>query len=235
MNKKIDRIGKSAALITSLILFALMLNIWVLKADATEQRETMPVSQILPHQHLSVEPGWAERVYGILIKSTKQGKAVPAAEMGHDLQAVNRSGKAAAFVLLDELMVVDKKGRIIASADSCPHYNLPIISGSLFYIDEKQKMLVDRGSQNALELLSEIRKRKELWPLLSEIKVNDSEVIAYFGFGRMLPVIFGEGGWEQKIDNLIAYQRQLGGSDLEKLAAYLDLRIKDRIVVKKNV
>jgi len=235
MSQKIDRIGKSAAVITSLILCALVLNLWVLNADATEQRETMPTSQILPHQVLSDEPGWAERAYSFLMKSTKQGKAVPAAEMEQDLQAVNRAGKAAAFVLLDELMVIDKKGRIIASADSCRHYNLPIISGGPFYIDEKQKMLVDQGAKNALELLNEIRKRSELWPLLSEIKVKDNEVIAYFGFGHVTPVIFGEGGWEQKIDNLIAYRKQLGGSDLERIAAYLDLRIEDRIVVKKNV
>lgn len=235
MSQKIERIGKSAAVITSLILCALVLNLWVLNADATEPRETIPSSQILPHEVLPAEPGWIERAYGFLMKPTRQGEAVPAADMGHDLQAVNRAGKAAAFILLDELMVIDKKGRIIAAADSCPHYNLPIISGSQFYIDEKQKMLVDRGAKNALELLSEIRTRRELWPLLSEIKVKDNEVIAYFGFGHVIPVIFGEGGWEQKIDNLIAYQNQLGGSDLGKMAAYLDLRIEDRIVVKKNV
>lgn len=235
MSPKVDRIGRAAAVISSLILSALFLNLWVLSADAEEQREKIPTSQYSSKQFTPDEPTWIERAIDYVSMARQSGNTVPAHAIGSELGPLNRGGKPFAYVFTDELYIIDKRGRIIASADSCSHYNLPIISGSSFYIDEQQKMLVDAGAQNAIELLSEIQKYSELEPLLSEIKVHNNEVIAYLSFSNVIPVIFGEGEWQQKIDNLIAYQRQLGGSELAKIAAYLDLRIENRIVVKKNV
>ncbi len=235
MSQKVDRVGRMAAAITSLVLCALLLNLWVLNAGAEEHRETIPKVRFSQYGFLQPKQNWLEKAAGLISLSTSTGLAVPAVEIEHDLESVNRRGKAVAFINLEKLYLIDKTGRIIAPADSCPHYDLPIISGSGFLVDEKQKKLVDDGAQNALALLREIQKKSQLKPLLSEIKVKDSEIIAYFSFGKVIPVIFGQGGWKQKIDNLIAYHIQLGGGDLTRQAAYLDLRIEDRIVVKKNV
>ena len=235
MSYKVERIGRSAAVISSLILSALLLNLWVLNADAEERKEQIPVSQFSAHQFMPVEQDWFDQALELFTMKASRGASLAAADSGLDLDAINRNGKPFAYVHINELFVIDKRGRIIASADSCSHYNLPIITGSTFLVDEKQKMLVDDGSQNAIELLRHINKQKDLEPLLSEIKISDNGIIAYFGFSKVIPVIFGEGGWQQKINNLIAYQTQLGGSDLAEIAAYLDLRIEDRIIVKKNV
>ncbi len=235
MSQKVDRMGRLAAVVTSLVLCALLLNLWVLNAGAEEHRETIPKAQFSPYRFSPPKPSLLEKASELISLSTSKGLAVPAIDIEQELESVNRRGKAVAYVKLEELYLVDKQGKIIASADSCPHYDLPIISGNDFLVDEKQKKLVDEGAQNALALLREIRKKNELEPLLSEIKVKNKEVVAYFAFNDVIPVIFGKGGWKEKLDNLIAYHLQLGGSKLTGMAVYLDLRIEDRIVVKKNV
>ena len=234
MNHKIDRIGRTAAVISSLILCALLLNIWVLNAGAEERHETILKTHYYSGPVEPVEQKWIEKVYDFTL-SFRTSADLIAGENTEKLHKINRRGNPFAYVLLDKMYIVDRHGRIIASADSCAHYDLPIISGENLSIDENQYVLDDAGSKAAIELLHEIQKHSEIEPLVSELKVSNSGIIAYFNMGRVIPVIFGQGGWTQKLENLIAYEKQLGSSELATQALWLDLRIKDRIILKKNV
>jgi len=48
-------------------------------------------------------------------------------------------------------------------------------------------------------------------------------------------VIFGRDDWHGRINNLLSYIQQCGTSELIAKTLFLDLRVEDRIIVKKRV
>ena len=102
-------------------------------------------------------------------------------------------------------------------------------------IDPEHQIVTDQRTQRALSFVIEIESYNNLQALVSEIKVRDDDLIVYMNFGDVVPVIFGSGDLHNKINILESYYEQLGASDLTQQAAYLDLRVEDRVVVKKRV
>jgi hypothetical protein len=235
VEQKIERIGRLAAVFSSLILSALLFNLWVLNATANEPSpkiaETEAENYMMP---AAPKRSMVQRVIDVILQTGTATAAIPSSEFAEDLVSP-RFLKPVAFVYMDQLYLVSKTGRIIGSADSSDVYDLPIISGDAFEVDSDGKRLIDETSKQALALLADIQRNYALEPILSEIRVKDDNVIAYLNIGKVMPVIFGQGAWEQKINKFISYQKQLGASELTREARYLDLRVENRIVVKKNV
>ena len=78
MSPKVDKIGRSAAVISSLILFALLLNLWVLKADAEEQNEQIPTTQFAAHNVEPAQDHWMDQAVEIFSFYRESGASVPA-------------------------------------------------------------------------------------------------------------------------------------------------------------
>ena len=230
VEQKIERIGRIAAVFSSIVLSALLFNLWVLNATADEHSpnitETETENYMMP---AAPQTSLFQRIIDAIMQT-----GTASSEFAEDLVSP-RFLKPVAFVNMDKLYLVSKTGRIIGSADSSDVYDLPIISGDSFEIDSDGKRLIGDASKLALALLADIQRNYALEPILSEIRVQDDNAIAYLNIGKVMPVIFGQGAWEQKINKFISYQKQLGASELTREARYLDLRVENRIVVKKNV
>jgi hypothetical protein len=233
--EKIDKIGRVAAILSSIFLSALLFNLWVLSATAVEEPvvpKQQPVSFMMPEEQ---KESWIEKIYDVVIQKGTAAAAIPAREFEKELVSGSRFGKPVAYVNIDKLYLITKSGKIVGAADSCEHYDVPIISSDSFLINNEGTHLVDSGTTNALQLLSEIQKNYAVKSMLSELKIKDDNIIAYMNLGKVLPVIFGQGDWNEKINNFISFQKQLGASDLVRKALYLDLCVENKIIVKKKV
>lgn len=229
--EKIDRIGRTAMVLSTIVLSALLFNLWVLNATALERPATLAKEQ----DFFAADERKAsllQKAYDLL---TPDPVAIRPAELEKELASAPRAGKPVAYVNIGKLYLINRSGKIIGAADSCRHYDVPLISSDSFLVNERGTHLVDEGTTSALQLLAEIEKKYAAQSLLSELKIKERNVIAYMNLGHVMPVIFGQGSWDEKIDNYIAYHKQLGASELTQQALYLDLRIKDKIIVKKSV
>ena len=232
MSQKIDKIGKASALISSLVLMALMLNLWIIDAIASDQAG--PPQKV--HQRAEkVRKPLMDRVYQIFAPNLQAGESVPITEAQFESSVFALTGRPVAYVLHNELYLVNRHGKILGSSDSVQHVDVPIISGSSAQIDQEHQILTDEFTKRALSFVVEMEKFRNLHALVSEIKVLEENLVAYMNFGDVVPVIFGQDNWNEKIGNLESYYKQLGATDLNRQAAYLDLRFKDRVVVKKSV
>ncbi|MBN1560463.1 cell division protein FtsQ/DivIB [candidate division KSB1 bacterium] len=231
--EKADKIGRIAAVLSTVVLGALLFNIWVLNATTLEKpAASLRASDMnVPEEH---KISWMKKVYDALVPTALTAPVSPA-ELDAELVSTPRAGKPVAYVNIGKLYLISKSGKIIGAADSCRHYDVPIISSDSFLINEAGTHLVDEGTINALQLLAALEKNYSSHLLLSELKIKEKNIIAYMNLGRVLPVIFGQGSWDDKIANLTSYREQLGASELTQRALYLDLRVKDKIIVKKNV
>ncbi|MBN1482054.1 cell division protein FtsQ [candidate division KSB1 bacterium] len=233
VNQKIERFGRLAAVLSSIVLSALVFNLWVLKATASEPK----MRRAEPHPNMGAfeeeKTLWLQKLYNSIVQSGTATAAIPASEIS-DL-APSNFGKPVAYVNIDKLYLITKTGKIMGAADSCEFYDLPVISSDSFLLEKNGRRLIDQGTKNALHLLGELENNDALKSFVSEIKIEDKNLIVYMNLGKVIPVLFGEGGWEQKIKNFVSYQKQLGASELTKKALYLDLRVENHIIVKKNV
>jgi hypothetical protein len=224
-----------AAVFSSIVLVALLFNMWVLNATAVEEPSRAPKMQADAHFVLEEKKqSWVKRLYDDVLSTGTATAAIPATEFAEDLSP-KRFGKPVAYVNMDGLYLISKTGRILCSADSCDYIDLPIISSDSFELDDEGVRLIDSGTKDALILLAHIQKNYALKPILSEIKVKGENLIAYMNLGDVMPVMFGRGAWDEKINNFISYQKQLGATELTRQAVYLDLRVENRIIVKKSV
>lgn len=235
LNQKIEKIGRTAAVFSSIVLVALLFNLWVLSATAVEEPSRAPHMPSDAHFVLEEKKeSWVQKIYEDVLSNGTASAAIPATELVENLSP-QRFGKPVAYINIDGLYLISKTGRILYSADSSEYMDLPIISSDSFQLDDDGVRLIDDGTTDALALLAHIQKNYALKPILSEIKVKGDNIIAYMNLGNVMPVIFGRGAWDEKINNFISYQKQLGASELTREAAYLDLRVENRIVVKKSV
>ncbi|RPH92686.1 MAG: cell division protein FtsQ [Calditrichaeota bacterium] len=231
MSNQFTRIGKSAAVITSLILFALLINIHIINAKADDGAGPLPKIQIHEKRPASYS---SKELESASASEPTEGKNET---LGHLAKRLNvlQSSRPIAYYLGDRLYVVDGQGKILGTADSLHTGDLPVISGRGLKLDSDRRCIAEPENSAVLALLSEFEDIVLLKPLVSGISVKNGELIAYMNFGRIVPVIFGHDHFEEKTGNLIEYYRQLGADELTRRAKYLDLRVEDRVVVKKNV
>lgn len=231
MSNKIDLIGRRAAVVTSLILFALLLNLQIIYAVAHESEPSLPQ---LHNSSAAKDAGQREESARFTESGSNQKDGDGVSRL---LDKVNLpfGSRPIAFVSQGKLFVIDSRGKILGRADSMKVRDLPVVSGKSIRLDLSRRCLADEAGLEALELIRRFESHPDVLPLISGVHVQNGSLIAYMNFGRVVPVIFGFGNLEDKIDNLVDYYHQLGADDLTRKAKYLDLRVEDRVVVKKNV
>lgn len=224
---KIDRMGRGAAVVTSLVLFALLVNLQVISASADQSEPEIPALKI---NRSGIQPE------SVTAYAADSGRTLRNDGVSRFVQKMTFpfGTKPIAYVLQKHLYVVDAQGRVIGRADSLKVRDLPVISGKSVRLDAECRNLVDETSLEALELLRRFETQPVLAPLVSGIEVKKGGLIAYMNFGHVLPVIFGSGMLADKVENLTDFYFQLGADNLMLKARYLDLRVEDRVVVKKN-
>lgn len=116
MNQKIDKIGRISAVISSLVLMALMLNLWILEAIADEQNANVPQALHEPTQKPHGKL-W-DRMYHVFAPELQAGESVPIAEAQFERSMFPMKGRPVAYVLHDELYLVNRYGKILGTADS---------------------------------------------------------------------------------------------------------------------
>lgn len=221
-----DAIGRYAAIVSSILLMAVLINLWVLNSASFE------------HESISfLEPAMA--VTPTLVPDVERAISVSESDSPSIAQVLGRIApqqtKLLAYIYYDGLNQVSADGRVYTQADSLDHQNLPILSAPQWQIDETGSVLQTPGAQQALNFLQIAKGDPAIFRLISQVRVDESsELVVYMNWGRVVPVKMGRGNWTEKLDHLNAYFQQLGSSELTMNAKYLDLRIKDRIVVKKQ-
>lgn len=234
MAEKMNTIGRIAAVITSMILAALLVNIWFLNAKAYEQKAETLGPKTFDYRQIERHPiefdGHSTQLLNVDLE-----EAVPLQDVVDQLDQIDRRGEPVALIYQQKLYAIDKFGKILTTADSFDYSDLPVITGEFMLVDTKNMCLVDNGIKNALIFLRHAQKIPEINGLLSGLKISRDGLIAYMNWGHVIPIILGSGDWQQKLDILYAYYQHLGAANLSKQAKYLDLRVEGRVIVKKNV
>lgn len=223
----LDRFGQVGAIVSSLMLMAIWLNLWVLKTNA--QEFNIPISNF---PQIEETPQLVQSVERNLFDSHQRRpirlRNIISRFAPEDKQAV-------AYIFSEKMFAINAEGMVLASADSLPNLNLPIISGVELQDIQPGEHIQDVEMMHALSFIECAAKHEFISPLISQIKANSEDLIVYFNWGRIVPVKMGIGNWSDKLNRLDAYYRQVGNTELTKSAKYLDLRVEDRIIVKKNV
>lgn len=228
MNKfDVDGIGRVSAIVSSIMLMAIWLNVWVLKTDAHESStiQNFPRAEETPELVRAVEYD---------LPNDELHKAVWVDNIISKIKPEEK--QAVAYFFSDYMYAINSHGKVLAPADSMPHQNLPIISGIDVQNVEPGMVIQNEKMHRALLFIENAATNKLITPLISEVKgLDNGELVIYLNWGHVVPVKMGSGNWADKLDRLQMYYQQLGNHDLTKSAKYLDLRIEDRIIVKKNV
>lgn len=140
-----------------------------------------------------------------------------------------------ALVNTGKLYVSDREGHLMENVALLTKYNLPVISDLNIFVDSKRGKIVSEHVSQGLELLGIIRDFDyALYQRISEIKWHEQlGMIAYLNDSG-LPVIIGIGGLYRKVAYLSAVLPEIEGSSLLEQALYLDVRIKNQVILKKR-
>ncbi len=146
------------------------------------------------------------------------------------------SGDVIAYLSMGRLYGVDDQGRIIALSADEKHQDAPLLSGDGLQVDVKKKRISGRDFQEAVTLLQELEgENPTLQKRISEICLSRSSgLICYYNWADMIPIIIGRGAIKQKAKSLDVFFDQLANTALLDNTRYLDARLGDRIVLKRN-
>lgn len=140
-----------------------------------------------------------------------------------------------ALVNTGKLYVSDREGHLMENVALLTKYNLPVISDQNVFVDSKHGKIVSEHVSQCLELLGIIQDFDyPLYQRISEIKWQEKlGMIAYLNDSG-LPVILGTGGLYRKVAYLSAVLPEIEGSNLLDRTLYLDVRIKNQVILKKR-
>ncbi len=132
------------------------------------------------------------------------------------------------------ILYLDEEGIVLPHQVSQELFDLPLITG----IPEETRITVgtamkQKDIQEALNLLSTARAiSKELYHLISEVRLRDGGDIVLYTAEGGIPVLYGHGDAPSKLVRLATFWngvvREEGAQDLY----YIDLRYEDQIVVR---
>jgi hypothetical protein len=231
-------LGKKSLFFGGASLIGLSLSLRILEAHSPEQK--------VLYKNLSANDYLNERSNTLL---ELQGKAhsgnnkdygvlfpVTSAEAKAIFKKTKHSGKPFAYFSNQKLYGIDEEGRILGLANSLPHLDLPVLTGTAYKMDLKKQRLAGAEFEETVQLLQGMENMSHLlYNQISEIHF-DKEIgmIAYLNVSRPMPVIIGIGSCERKVAYLDAFLEHLGSSGLLEQARYLDVRIAGQIIVKKK-
>lgn len=228
MKLDFDKIGKTAALVSTLVLAALMINILILNAKTVDANGDKNMSKSVSYR--TFDEGDPDLYNSISFSENESGSKKSAPKI-----KLLENNRPVALLKCDSTFLINQKGEIKNGSDSLYILDLPIITCNKVHIDTLNNRIVNEDVQEVLSFLRVLKKKPELFQLLSGIDTNSKGIVAYLNWGTVLPVIFGHGFWNEKIEYLDEYLHTLGSHELTLNAKYLDLRVNGRIVVKKNV
>jgi hypothetical protein len=228
-------LGKRILFVTLAVSFALFIGFHLLQARSNEETVVSldeMATQAAENQDwdLDGEPDFEqESTAGSLVRLNSQlARSV--------FREPRTSGDIVAYLSMGRLYGVDEKGRIIALSADQEHQDAPLLSGDGLQVDVKKKCISGRDFQEAMAFLRELEdENPTLQKRISEICISrKSGLICYYNWADMIPIIIGRGAIKQKAKSLDVFFDQLANTSLLDNTRYLDARLGDRIVLKRN-
>ena len=231
------RLGKKVLFVSFAITCALFISWRLLKATTPEDN---PIAIETKFHDLDKEnesffkSGLFLTAKGLLIKPEKP-VALQDSVVKASLTKLNGSGKPVAYLLCDELYVIDKSCKVLGLADSMQFMDLPVISVEKPLITKSSFQFACKEIEQAVDLIKYIEKVNPLLAArLSEVNIDDSlGLVTFFDWAKGIYVVFGRGDVGNKIKNLESFYQELGRSNLIHITKSLDLRYDGRIILKK--
>lgn len=153
----------------------------------------------------------------------------------HDMSQLSSPERAVAFVKCDKMYIIDKNGHILALADSVAHVDLTVIFGEKLTVSESGLEIHGEELQTALKFITAISKYDIFAAQLSQIYIdNKYGLVAYMDWDNVIPVIIGKKNIADKIEKMESFYHNLRATSHLSQAKYVDLRLDDRAVIKKN-
>jgi hypothetical protein len=145
-------------------------------------------------------------------------------------------GDIFAYLSMGRLYGIDEQGRIIALTSEREHQDAPLLSGDGLKVDLKNKRLAGKDFLEAVQFLTELENENPaVQRRISEVCISrKSGIILFFNWTDMIPIIVGHGLINQKVKSVDVFFDQLTNSGLLDNTRYLDVRLGDRIILKRN-
>ncbi len=135
-----------------------------------------------------------------------------------------------------EILYLDEDGVVLPHSISKQLFDLPVLSGMAAGLSlTPGTTLKDADIQEALQVLACSKLvSKDLYHLISEVRMRNGGDIVLYAAERGVPIIFGHGEAASKLVRLEAFWNKIvhdrGSEDLQ----YVDLRFDDQVVVRWN-
>lgn len=141
-----------------------------------------------------------------------------------------------AIVNAQEVLYLDEDGVVLPHSISKALFDLPILSGVPGTITLKPGMTLKNADvQEALEILATSKLLgKELYYMISEVRLRDGGDIVLYAAEWGVPIIMGKGNIPNKLVRLETFWREVVRQQGSERLQYVDLRFDDQIVVRWN-
>lgn len=141
-----------------------------------------------------------------------------------------------AIVNAQEVLYLDEDGVVLPHSISKALFDLPILSGVPGTITLKPGMTLKNADvREALEILATSKLLgKELYYMISEVRLRDGGDIVLYAAEWGVPIIMGKGNIPNKLVRLETFWREVVRQQGSERLQYVDLRFDDQIVVRWN-
>jgi cell division septal protein FtsQ len=139
-----------------------------------------------------------------------------------------------AMINTGELRYLDPEGIVLPHSVSGELFDLPLISGIPSDVPPKVgAALTHADIQEALTILSSARLvNKEMFHLISEVRLrNGGDIVLYTADGS-IPILFGRGHAASKLVRLESLWSEVVRERGSRSVQYIDIRFADQIVVR---
>lgn len=135
-----------------------------------------------------------------------------------------------------EILYLDEDGMVLPHSISRELFDLPVLTGLSPNIKlAVGKTIKDLDVREALSILSTARVvSKEIYHLISEIRLRDGGDIVMYAAERGVPIIFGRGEIPSKLVRLEAFWNEMVHQEGAENLQYVDLRYEDQVIVRWN-
>ncbi|MEK6755027.1 MAG: FtsQ-type POTRA domain-containing protein [Bacteroidota bacterium] len=141
-----------------------------------------------------------------------------------------------AIVNSAELLYLDEDGVVLPHSISRQLFDLPVLSGISSEIALAPGVTMSNPDvHEALQILATSKfVSKELYHLISEVRLRNGGDIVLYAAERGVPIIFGRGDIANKLVRLEAFWNDIVRERGSEYLQYVDLRFDDQVVVRWN-
>jgi cell division protein FtsQ len=162
--------------------------------------------------------------------------AVVERDLPATLKVTIRERVPLAIINSSEILYLDEDGVVLPHSISKQLFDLPVLTGMPDGITPKPGTKLSHPDvQEALRILASSKSvSKDLYHLISEVRLRNGGDLILYAAERGVPIIFGHGEIASKLVRLEAFWndvvREQGSENLQ----YVDLRFDDQVVVRWN-